>query len=288
MREPQYPTFLIIGAMRAGTTTLYRDLLASAGVFFPADKEPSCLNTPEVLTSDGRRRYAALYRRAHPSQPRGDASTSYSKHPVITDVAPRALDLLGPSLRIIYLVRDPIARLISHYRFNHLRGLAGPDINTEVRNSPEYVSYSLYGLQLSLWNALFGATNIRVVQFERYITSRDSTVEALSAFVGGTFEPGRISSDDNYNLTSGPVPSGKWATISQSALYRRTIRPLLGLETRRKIRHALLPRGGDAAVSLRDDTLDYLHDRLRPDMDRLASMASIELARWPSLRSRSG
>ena len=35
------PNFLIIGAMKAGTTTLYRDLLTNPRVFFPLDKEPA-------------------------------------------------------------------------------------------------------------------------------------------------------------------------------------------------------------------------------------------------------
>lgn len=48
------PGFLIIGAMKAGTTTLYEDLLAVTGVYLPPEKEPNDLIHSDVETPAGR------------------------------------------------------------------------------------------------------------------------------------------------------------------------------------------------------------------------------------------
>ncbi len=49
--------FLIIGPQKAGTTTLYRDLLANPAIFLPIDKEPGNLREDGVLTVAGRSAY---------------------------------------------------------------------------------------------------------------------------------------------------------------------------------------------------------------------------------------
>ena len=47
------PHFLIIGAMKAGTTSLFMDMSANPAVFIPAEKEPHCLCEDRVLTPRG-------------------------------------------------------------------------------------------------------------------------------------------------------------------------------------------------------------------------------------------
>jgi hypothetical protein len=104
------PDFLIIGAMRAGTTSLFFDLLANPAVFFPQDKEPHCLATDDVLSASGRAAYGDLYRAAGPGQACGDASTGYSKLPDVMGVPERALRVIGghrARLRGLLLPRAP-------------------------------------------------------------------------------------------------------------------------------------------------------------------------------------
>jgi len=109
------PHFLIIGAMKSGTTTLYRDMLTHRRVFFSADKEPMNLVNDDVLTAEGRHAYESLFAGAGRDSVCGEASTAYTKLPVYPGVPRRALQLLGPELRLIYIMRHPIERLISHH-----------------------------------------------------------------------------------------------------------------------------------------------------------------------------
>ncbi len=109
------PDFLIIGAQKAGTTTLYRDLLANPAIFLPIDKEPGNLCEDDLLTDTGRSAYARHFANASTDQLCGEATTSHTKRPDVLGVPARARRLLGDKLKVIYLVREPISRIISHH-----------------------------------------------------------------------------------------------------------------------------------------------------------------------------
>jgi hypothetical protein len=94
------PDFLIIGAMKAGTTSLYRDLLTNPAVFFPADKEPGNLTDDRVLAEAGRREYELLFRGAVEGQICGEASTTYTKEPDLSGAATRTPVITGAKRRV--------------------------------------------------------------------------------------------------------------------------------------------------------------------------------------------
>src|SRR5262245_60208451 len=103
------PNFLVIGAMKSGTTTFYHDLAAHPDVFL-AEKELGALSR-DVATVE----YASYFKRAKPEQLCGDVSTTYSMCPDVSGVADRAKKNLSRNTKIIYLVREPVARAISHH-----------------------------------------------------------------------------------------------------------------------------------------------------------------------------
>ena len=53
----------------------------------------------------------------------GEASTSYTSAPIIAHVPERIHRLLGSSVRLIYMVRHPVDRLVSHYLHRVHRGI---------------------------------------------------------------------------------------------------------------------------------------------------------------------
>jgi hypothetical protein len=114
------PTFLIIGAMKGGTTSLHGYLDAHPQVQMSAVKETNFFSGP----SDGKpyargaERISRLddYERLFDPDVavRGEASPSYTMYPRRKGVPERIAEVV-PDARLIYLVRDPIDRLLSHY-----------------------------------------------------------------------------------------------------------------------------------------------------------------------------
>lgn len=268
------PGFLIIGAMKSGTTTLYRDLLPNPAVFMPLDKEPSNLNTDEVLTPEGLKRYAELFESKRPEQVGGEASTSYTKIPTVTGVPGRARRVLGADVRLVYLLREPVSRAISHHAHALTTGdTTDRDFNRDVRAKEKYLDYSRYAMQAEAWLDVFGPDRLMFVRFESFVKDRKGTIERVSRFIGVEPRPDLVKEDAVYNKTSERVRSvGLVSRIAASRAYKKLVRPVLSVEFRTRFRSMVLPKANVQPVAPTAETIDWMIERLAPDMERLGRL----------------
>ena len=267
------PDFLIIGAQKAGTTTLYRDLLANPSIFLPIDKEPGNLCEDDVLTETGRSAYAKHFAGARSHQSCGEASTGYTKRPDIRGVTARARRLLGEKLKVIYLVREPISRIISQHHHELAIGRVSCGIDEAVRTYPRFINYSRYAMQITPWLNELGQEQVHIIHFESYIETRVKTLDSVCMFLGVAPRPDTISEGIAYNRSAGkPVPVGPIAAMRKSSLYRRFLRPLLSASAKDKIRAALLPKEANRPDPPDLKTVRWLVDQLRNDVEELAAI----------------
>lgn len=259
------PDFLIIGAMKAGTTTLYRDLAGHPELFLPEEKEPECLvrhgNDARAVTRD----YKSLFAGAGSGRLKGEASTAYAKRPDHEGVAEMARRVCGPLLKVIYITRDPIKRIISQYRHEFGLGEVSEDIDTAVLKYPRYVNYSRYDWQLEPWLRIFGTGQVMVVSFETYIANRLETARQVCTFLG--VNPASLPDLDverAFNANKGKlVPAGLWKRLVGSRLYQRTIKPMLAQSLRERVARQVLSPAQASEGQPAPDTVAELHDRLR-------------------------
>lgn len=283
------PTFLVIGAMKAGTTSLCRDLEASPDVFFPTVKEPHTLCLDQVTTPVGRRRYAALFRHARPEQQRGEGSTGYTKLPQIKGVVDRALTVLGPSLKLVYIVRDPIDRIVSHHR-HRVRGGDGPaDINEAVRTLPELVDVSRYALQLDPWLRAFGRENVCVVRFEEYIARRAEEIERVCTFLDVEPPTSTNALEVIHNAGTDALlpPRGIRAlsrTVTRSQFYKRVIHPRTPAWVRDRLKAAVYTPSETPISELTPAKRAWLVDQLADDAARFSEMIGQDGPWWESMQ----
>lgn len=178
------PDFLIIGAMKSGTTTLFADLQTHPGVFFPLEKEPMDLTSDDVLTDRGRRRYASLFAAAGDDQICGEASTASTKRPVYEGVPRRARSVLGDDLRIIYITRNPVERSLSHHRFLYGRDELPQSLVEALASHPEIIDFSRYDYQAAAWLEEFTSDRLWVVALEDYVANRNERFAEMCQFLG--------------------------------------------------------------------------------------------------------
>lgn len=162
------PDFVIIGAMKCGTTSLFRWLGAQPEVWLPEIKEP------HFFSRDDRWRrgidwYASLFAQAGPDFVTGEASASYSdphRSPVAADRMARLL----PDARLIYLVRDPVERLRSHYRHEVQRSRERRPLVEALRDPDNpYLRSSLYHRALAPYLDRFPWERVLVARLEDLI-----------------------------------------------------------------------------------------------------------------------
>lgn len=271
------PDFLIIGAMKAGTTTLWGDLRSHPEVYLPQEKEPGNLRSDSVLDLDGTRRYARLFGRAIPKQICGEASTYYTMLPEIKGVPQRAEALCGPNLKIIYMVRNPIKRALSHHYHSVVAGDMAADINEAVVRDARLINYGRYAMQLEPWLEVFGKSNIHVIKMEDFFTHRQPKLEQLCRFLGIQPCPQVIAHSQRALNTRDDLVrlGGLTKSISGSVFYRRLFRPLLPQAIRNGVKKAWgrVPQGYSAAPSWR--TLELLAEGVRDDCLRLAELLGV-------------
>lgn len=269
--------FLVIGAMKAGTTTLYHDLRSQLGIVLP-DKESNAL-----LSGDPAAVYAKFFSKAADDRLCGEVCPDYSKPGHAESAANRAklvyADREPPKL--IYLVRDPIARLLSHHYFvSSQHGDANPaamtrDLEKSLRDFPELIDTSRYATRLQPWLDAFGREPIHVVRFEDYIADRAAVLAELADFLGlANFSAQKIHQQRVHNSsTSRPVATPFWRRIMHHPLYRKYLRPLLSLEMRDRLRHALLPVPPPPPTPASAATIAQLIETLRAEVAAISQIA---------------
>jgi hypothetical protein len=270
------PDFLIIGAMKAGTTTLYYDLMRHPGLYLPEEnKEPHSLVNDRVLTTAGRAEYADYFRRAAPNQLCGEGSTGYSKLPDHPGVYDRARELLGADLRVIYVVREPVSRIVSQHRHMcaphaHAPSDIGPSIDEEVAKRTQFIDYSRYAMQIQPWIDTFGRDRVCILRFEDFVADRVGSVTAVHRFLGVEERPDTVDPKSRHNASDAkPVVVGGWKRIYNSPLYRRAVRPFLPLGVRDRLRATLLPRHDFVPEPPSLETVERIIESVRDDAERL-------------------
>ena len=282
--DPRLPDFLVIGAMKAGTTTLYRDLRQQPAVFLP-DKETNAL-----LADDPAKPFSEMAVPVDGGMQFGEVCPDYTKPGLGEQAAKIAAELYQDHRppRLVYLVREPLARLRSHHYFlSSQQGGANPggmtaDIEASLRDFPELVETSCYASRLQPWLDAFGSDSVLVLRFEDYVAKRTDTLDRILAFVG--VRPNRVESPNqpgHFNPSdSRPIATPGWHRFRKHPLYRKLIRPCLSLETRDRIRSWLLPKPPPPPAPPSEETLDRLKRELQPEVEAISRIAGTPKPLW--------
>lgn len=184
------PTFFIIGAPKAGTTSLHYYLEQHPEVQMSSNKEPHFFAGPEDGIPYAMGRVSSLEKYEKLFDPsvavRGEASPTYSCHPRRRGV-PERIKQLTPEAKFIYLVRDPVVRTVSHYQ--HRVAMEGERQSlTEALGdlSDAYSPYlcpSFYAAQLDLYLRHFQAERILVIDQDELLKDRRAALRQIFSFL---------------------------------------------------------------------------------------------------------
>jgi hypothetical protein len=212
------PDFVIIGAQRGGTTSLFRWLVAQPGVGTPSAKEMHYFDN----------RYgqgARYYRRQFPVRRRGHITGESSPYMLFHPLAPeRAARDLPATTRFIVLLRDPVDRAVSHYWHERDIGFETESLARAVELEPQrlagqdeivrrgersaahqnysYVARGEYAVQLRRWFEHVDRQRFLVVESERMFHDPATSAE-IATWLG--LAPDRLPFP---NVNSAPRTDG--------------------------------------------------------------------------------
>ena len=181
-RQGALPNLIVIGGLKCGTTSLHHYLNLHPEIAMSRPKELNFF-VAELNWELGPEWYASHFERAAPV--RGETSPHYTNLPRFAGVAERMRETLGGEARIVYMVRDPIDRMLSHYLHNVGGGYESRPLATAL-SDPEsaYVARSRYAMQVEPYLEAFGAERVRIVTREDLADRRADTMRAVFEFCG--------------------------------------------------------------------------------------------------------
>lgn len=268
------PTFLVIGAMKCGTTSLYYYLAEHPEIGMSRRKETDFFLVDHGTWDRGRDWYARQFPDDAPA--RGECAPNYTKRHLF-DGVPARIEAVCPDVKLIFLVRDPIERTISHYRAARRderedRPFEAAVADTKASN---YVLTSRYHFQLRPYLDRFSVQDFLIVTAEELGTAPVSTLRTIYRFleVDPAFENQRT--ERRFNDAVGKKRLGPWARwlsrqVPQS--FKDRVRPHLPLHW---LPGNCIPR---PEVSAR--VRAQLEGVFRPDVEALRDLTGRDLNAW--------
>jgi len=272
------PTFIVIGAMKGGTTSLASYLGTHPEVYMTDPKEPRFFTQ---LWDRGIEWYEELFEPAGTAIARGEGSTDYTKWPQVPSPAARIASI-APDAKLVYLVREPVDRIRSQYvhraaRFNEAKIERRP-IDETVRSKPMYLDWSRYAAQLDNYLEHFDRSQILVVTSERLRHDRAATLSEVFSFIGvdPTFAVPNIAEEQNRGDTQRRVP--QWVRPVRRALWKVGIFGRLSREQRARVQRIMKRERIEATVT--PELSEWILDQLADDLRRLRTIVGPDVDLW--------
>lgn len=174
------PHFVVIGAVKAATTWIQKQLQRNPRIYMP-DPEPHFFSSH---FEQGHEFYRSFFKDAPSGAVKGEKSADYLAHP---DAASRLARCL-PRSRLVVQLRDPVERAYSDYKMFYRRGTVhGPPedfLACAECPHPRFLRDGLYGLHLERWLDHFPQEQVLVYLHDDVIASPEGVVRTVSAHIG--------------------------------------------------------------------------------------------------------
>lgn len=271
------PDLAIVGAARSGTSNLAAHLSAHPRIDPSAVKEPNYFSRHLDRGADW---YEEFFQPREDGLVRLDASVSYT-FPQFPDAIARLVDA-SPSVLVVYVVREPVARAVSHFQYyRHYFGHEhAADFGTALRRDTYYTDVSDYRRWLDVLAKELPREQVLVVPFAAVTRSTQEVAEVVCARLG--LDPPRDVAEQaaahrNNVVTfrnEGVRRATRW--LRHSRAYP-AVRRFLGAGTLRRIRSAVttVPK-----VESLDEALASCDQSQRADLDALRADATSAVAVW--------
>jgi len=194
-RRRMTPDFLIIGAQKGGTSSLFYYLKFHPEIIRPIKKEIHFYN---IHYQKGLKWYQAHFPLKSESHITGEASPDYIFHPL----SAQRIKALNPEMKIIVLLRNPIQRAYSAFQMNKRMGIDPRDnfeeaVQYELENDKGveqiydydkhnffYLARGKYAKQLAVWKEHFSDNQFHIIQSDVFFKDSKEELQKVYKFLG--------------------------------------------------------------------------------------------------------
>jgi len=184
----------IVGAPKAGTTSLFHYFNAHPEIKMSSEKEPDFFSDKELLEQglyyggsriDTLEKYNKLFSERKEEKMLGEGSVSY----LFYSEVPLRIKEYNPKSKIIIMLRNPIERAYSHYLMDYRLGLTSESFESEFHkkkglNFQQYFLLGNYSSQIKRYLDVFGKENIHIVWYSDFKKNWQKEVKEVFNFIG--------------------------------------------------------------------------------------------------------
>jgi hypothetical protein len=290
--EVRWPTFLVIGAYKAGTTTLHHLVRAHPDVYVPEQKEPSFFafvdggdptNPAYERAVRDESAYTQLFADAGDARAIGEVSPEY----LVNAAAAPAIASRLPAVQLIAVLRNPVDRAYSDWLMYVREGREPDDFARALElqaarreagdATGHYVGTGEYAEQLARYVDLFPREQLHVWLYDELDADPSRVLREVFATIG--VDPD-VSPPQVQRHNVGGIPrSGADRLLLKT---RDSLRPLLRRLPMSALRHRVSSNLEDRLVRPKIDPAvrAQLVEHFRPDIERLEVMLDRDLSAW--------
>lgn len=284
------PNFMIVGAPKAGTTSLYHYLSQHPEVFMSSPKEVNFFSYEELVQQnlyyndfkvDNLDKYKDLFVQSKGKKAIGEASVSYLFYPK----TPQKIKETIPDVKIIILLREPISRAYSHYLMDYKLGYVNLSFEDVIFKKKEdnntnlfyqqYISLGLYYEQVKRYIDIFGKDKIRIYFQDDFKNDPSSIIADICDFLGvdSNYRP-EISKEHNVFFMS--------RSKIVSKVYKSSFRPLISSVLPQRIKEKIIDIlfVKKQRPTMSNETRKYLQGIYRDDVINLERLIEVDLSSW--------
>lgn len=234
--KTELPWFFVVGAQKAGTTTLHNWLCKGGAVALPWSKETHFFRDAELF-SKGAWWYLGQFRTRGQAQAIGEIDPEYMYFPECAE----RMKSFADAPKLIFVLRDPLSRAYSNYQMSRRRGyetLSFSDAlcaeDWRIRSGGRfsqihhgYMARGLYANQIERMLKVFPESKTMILLFEELFSSQESATRSLwqlCDFIGVSHETCSVEVSVRENQASEP----RFASIRDFIYGKGKTKKLLG------------------------------------------------------------
>ena len=177
------PNFLYIGPDKAGSSWLHETLIKHPDVYLSPAKD---LYFFDRYYDRGLAWYAAQFKDAGDQEVVGEICQDYLFHP---EAAERIHESLGPDVRVMVSLRDPVERAWSSYLYMRKHGIGPDTFAAALESRPELLDHGRYATGLDRFLALLPRENVHVALFDDLTSDPQGFLDGVTDFLGVASQP---------------------------------------------------------------------------------------------------
>ena len=247
------PNYMFIGAAKSATTTFFDILKKHEDIFVPKFKEPHFFNIDENYLKGLDWYKKTYFKDINNESIIIDFTPTYLYYKLCAE---RIFDSLGPNVKFVIILRNPVDRAYSHYNHSKRDGHEVSSFEDAIKLENEriekfrdkndflselrcsYISQGLYFEMISAYLKYFDLNNFFIINFESEVVQNlDQTLLKLSKFL--KLDLSNLDYEIHSNKSGKPKYKLLQNIIINNNLFRKILKILVPQKQRQIIRNKI-------------------------------------------------